>query len=66
MKSQGTMVARIENDGYEISKKRRIPCSGSQIEAVVKLFRKYEQGDLKSTVPNLVTIIPRDKIVDGR
>lgn len=64
-KSKGTMVARIENDGFEISKKRRVPRPGSQIETVLSLFKNYELDQLNSTIPNLVTIVPRDKIVNG-
>ena len=64
-RSKGTMTARIENDGYEISKKRRVPRQGSQIDKIIRMFHEYESGRLKMTVPNLVTVVPRENIVNG-
>lgn len=62
---QGTYLARAENDGFEISKKRRIPISGSQLPRVLELFRTYERAGQLETIPNVAMTIPRALIEDG-
>ena len=62
---KGTFLARIENDGFEISKKRRIPANGSQLPDILKLFRAYERHGIIETVPNVAMVIPRDNILNG-
>ncbi len=64
-KTRGTMVARIENDGFEISKKRRVPIPGSQIETVIELFHQHSHGRPIGTIPNLVTVVDRERIAGG-
>ncbi len=64
-RSIGTLVARVENDGFEISKKRRIPVEGSQIDNIVCSFHQYARGNHLDTVPNFLTVVSRDDIVNG-
>lgn len=64
-RNRGTFVARIENDGFTISKKRRIPVAGSQIESVVDLFKEYQGRGLAATVPNLATVVEREAVLNG-
>lgn len=62
---RGTFLARIENDGFEISKKRRVPAAGSQLPDILKLFRAYERCGIIDTVPNVAMVVPRDNIAGG-
>lgn len=62
---RGVFLARIENDGYEISKKRRVPRAGSQIGDMLKLFRQFlERGDV-DTIPNVACMVSRKAISGG-
>jgi SAM-dependent methyltransferase len=62
---RGTFLARIENDGFEISKKRRVPAEGSQLPNILELFRIYERRGIFDTVPNVAMVIPRSNILEG-
>ena len=64
-KTQGTLVARVENDGYEISKNRRVSRTGSQVQAIIDRFREFERSHTVATEPNFVTIVPRQSIIEG-
>lgn len=64
-RKRGTFLARIENDGFEISKKRRVPAVGSQLPEVLRLFREYEQVGTIATVPNLAIVVDRACLISG-
>lgn len=64
-KLTGTFVARIENDGYTIHKKRRVPIEGSQLDEVMQLYREYlETGDIE-TVPGVACVVNREQLETG-
>lgn len=64
-KQRGTFLARVSNDGFEISKKRRVPVVGDQLPYVLKLFRQYERKGQVDTIPNLAMVIDREQILNG-
>jgi len=64
-KKRGTFLARVANDGFEISKKRRVPIEGDQLPQVLKLFRQYERSGKIDTIPNLAMVINREQIIHG-
>lgn len=62
---RGTFLARVENDGFEISKKRRVPVQDDQLPTILALFREYERRGTIETVPNVAMVVPRELIVGG-
>ncbi len=62
---RGTLLTRVENDGFEISKKHRVPIEGSQLPFIAELFQKYERGEGLKTIPNVATVIDRMSIANG-
>lgn len=66
VREEGTLVARIENDGYEISKKRRVPIEGSQLEEIAALVERYRSAAEKEwSVPGVAVVVPRDRLLGG-
>jgi type I restriction-modification system DNA methylase subunit len=65
-KSAGTFLARIENDGFDISKNRRVPIEGTQLPDVLALFHEYQKSGSFKTIPNLACVVPRDWIDNGQ
>lgn len=63
---RGTFMAKIHNDGYEISKSKRIPCSGSQLPDVLELFQMYRAGRFTEAIPGLACVVPFDQISNGQ
>jgi len=63
--NRGTFLARVENDGFEISKKRRVPIAGEQLSQVLSLFRQYEKTGTVETIPNLAIVVDRNRIENG-
>ena len=64
-KDRGTFLAVIKNDGFEISKKRRISRKGSQLEQVRTLFHDHLNGKPVAHQPGFVTVIDRTSIANG-
>jgi type I restriction enzyme M protein len=64
-RSQPTFLAKIHNDGFEISKKRRLPIKGSQLDLVLQLFHRYLDGEWVEMIPNLACTVERDRIAHG-
>lgn len=62
---RGTFLARIENDGFQISKKRRIPRTGSQLPKTLDLFHEYERRGTIEVIPGHAMVIDRDSIMNG-
>lgn len=62
---RGTLLAQVINDGYKISKKRRLSIQGSQLPQVLKLFGRYLDGEDIETFPNFATVIGRERISSG-
>lgn len=62
---RGTLLAQVINDGYKISKKRRVAIQGSQLQQVQKLFADYLEGADIETFPNFATVIGRERISGG-
>ena len=65
-KDQPTFVAQIRNDGFEISKKRRLPVAGSQLADVLQLFYQYVDNKQVETIPNVACTVQRDLIAGGQ
>lgn len=62
---KGTFLAIVKNDGFEISKSRRVGRSGSQLPEILFLFNKHLDGVHVDTIPSFVGVIDRDSIVNG-
>lgn len=62
---RGTFLARVENDGYKISKKRRITADGSRLPDVHRLFKSYVDAKTIKNEPNFAMVIDREAIVHG-
>lgn len=54
-------MAKIWNDGYKKLKGKRVETSGSQLDEVLKEFRKFRAGEKTSS--KLVTVISAEKIM---
>ena len=65
-KSLGTFLARVENDGFQISKNRRIPIQGSQLPQILSLFREFMQTRSVETIPNVACVVSRNQIDQGQ
>lgn len=63
--NRGTFLAHISNDGFEISKKRRVDRPGSQLESVLALYRQFLQRGTIETIPGVACVVPRENIVGG-
>ena len=61
-----TLLAQITNDGYEISKRRRVEIAGSQLPQVLQLFSEFRSSKKLETIPNLACVVDRSKILDGQ
>lgn len=64
-RTRGTFLARIANDGFKISKKRRVPVENSQLDDILALYRQYLRGGTIATVPNVACVVPRDSLIGG-
>ena len=64
-REMGTFLARIENDGYEISKKRRVSRKGSQLAEIATLFKTHLERGHTETIPGVVCSVGRDQLVKG-
>lgn len=62
----GTFMAKVHNDGYTISKNRRIPVSGSQLPEIARLFRRYRDGEFTGSIPGLACVVDRMEIEAGQ
>lgn len=61
----GTFMAKVHNDGYTISKNRRIAIAGSQLPEVADLFDKYRRGQFTAAIPGLACVVDRADLVNG-
>jgi len=64
-RERGTFLAHVENDGYEIHKKRRVEREGSQLSEVLKLYRQFVQRGAITTVPGVACVVDRERIASG-
>jgi type I restriction enzyme M protein len=62
---QGTFLAQILNDGYEISKKRRVERNGSQLPEILDLYRRFLTRGTIATIANVACVIQRNNILRG-
>ena len=62
---RGTFLAIIKNDGFEISKKRRVSRDGSQLDRVLSLFHDHWDGRSVEGEPGFVAVVPVDHISGG-
>ena len=61
----GTFLAVVQNDGFEISKRRRIRREGNQLERLLDLFHNHLDGKNIDTEPGFVTVVDRQRIANG-
>ena len=64
--NMGAFIAVIRNDGYEISKKRRIGRDGSQLADALVLFHRHLDGHAIEVVPGFAGSIDRRNFKDGQ
>lgn len=60
----GTFLAAVSNDGFEISKKRRISREGSDLPKLCELFHDFLNGR-EPRIPGFVGVVSRAQIADG-
>lgn len=64
-KNLGTFVARVQNDGFAISKNRRIPVDGSQLPLIGDLFAEFRRKQTVEAIPGVACVVSRDTIRGG-
>ena len=62
---KGTFLAVVQNDGFEISKKRRVSRKGSQLGRVLSLFHNHLDGKRINLEPGFVAVVGRKHIANG-
>ena len=65
VKNQKTFLAIIKNDGFEISKKRRVQREGSQLSEVLEAYYRHVDGVTTKEVPGFFSFVDREQLVDG-
>lgn len=60
-----TLLATVENDGFEIKKKRRVARAGSQLPEMSKIFHRHVQGAKVSAKHGFYCFVDRELIADG-
>ena len=61
----GVFLAKIKNDGFKISKKRRVPTEGSELQHILNLYREFEASGSITNSPGTACVIEKDKIKEG-
>ena len=64
-KERGTFLAVVRNDGFEISKKRRICRDGSQLDRLRSMFHDFLDGKPIDVTPGFATVVHWEKISNG-
>lgn len=62
---QKTFLAVIQNDGFTISKKRRIRRKGSQLSDLTHMFHCFLNNDEVEQVPGFVGTVNRNSLLEG-
>lgn len=62
---QKTLTAVITNDGFEISKKRRLQRAGSQLPDLLRVFYQHLDGLRPAEQPGFYTFVDRKLLADG-
>ena len=62
---QKTLLAILENDGFEISKKRRIQREGSQLPELLRIFHDHVDGRSPVEQPGFYSFVDRRLIAAG-
>ena len=62
---RGTFLSVVRNDGFEISKKRRIRREGSQLTRLLSLFHNFLDGKNIELEPGFVAVVDRARIANG-
>jgi type I restriction enzyme M protein len=57
--------AKVMNDGFEISKGKRIACDGSQLPHVLDLFESVRRGNFPGVEPGVALTVPRASLLSG-
>jgi hypothetical protein len=60
-----TLVATVSNDGFEISKKRRVPRAGSQLPELLKVFHEHIDGHRPAEQPGFYGFVDRRLLAGG-
>jgi len=63
--NNGTFMAKIHNDGYTISKNRRIPIEGSQLPGVLEIYRSFKLNQFNNDIPGIACKVDRMQIMEG-
>lgn len=65
VEKQKTLLAIIKNDGFEISKKRRIQRAGSQLPDLLKVYYEHVDGQKPADQPGFYSSIERRDLTGG-
>lgn len=60
-----TFMAKIHNDGYEISKNRRVPIDGSQLPEIARLLKNHRTRKFTEDLPGISCKIRRNQLLTG-
>ena len=62
---QGTFLAVVRNDGFTVSKKRRISRDGSQLPKLLAMFHQFMDGHDPDLIPGFIGVVARERLVTG-
>ena len=62
---RNTFLAVVQNDGFTISKKRRISRCGSQLPELVHLFHRFLDDDMPNHIPGFIGSVERSRLMEG-
>lgn len=60
-----TFMAKVHNDGYEISKNRRVPSEGSQLPEIAQLLQNHRNHEFLEDIPGTACRVSRDRLLNG-
>jgi hypothetical protein len=60
-----TFMAKVHNDGYTISKNRRIPTEGSQLPEIAILLQNHRIHQFLNDIPGIACRVPREHLING-
>lgn len=64
-KTTKVMLSIIRNDGFTVSKKRRIACEGSELDKVGSIFKSHLHGQNAKTEAGFTGFVDNKKLLDG-
>ena len=62
----GTLLAKVHNDGFTISKNKRVQTAGSQLPDVLEVLTQFRKGKFRTTIPSLACVVDRLNLITGQ